>query len=345
MPYFIFYPCQTRKAYIGLRFLLFFIISLGYCSAQQTEAWAQSTATDAHFLTLERLYAKGKHEKCREKAIQISRKDKKAAAPWLFLSILSFDAYRDAQGARRSKYLNTAIQYLRKAQVLDKSNQITVHKADFNTAIATAITAEADAYYKQKKESNALAYYKHLDLLFGIKTDNYQAILLAERKAKEKPKAPPPAPKAIEKVSKVDSLTAIRNYLSEEAKKYVGVRYRYASCSPSAGFDCSGFTSFIYQKIGIELSRSSQSQIFHGEEVADFEDIKVGDLILFQNTQRNRGKGRVSHVAMVIACDEQGFAVIHATSSRGVVIDSSSSSVWESYWAPRILQIRRIIDG
>lgn len=56
--------------------------------------------------------------------------------------------------------------------------------------------------------------------------------------------------------------------LLKVAKKQVGVRYRYGGSSPRVGFDCSGFTQYVYRKaIGKKLPRSSSAQRNAGKRV------------------------------------------------------------------------------
>jgi len=62
-----------------------------------------------------------------------------------------------------------------------------------------------------------------------------------------------------------------------EAAKYVGVAYRHGGTSPSTGFDCSGFVSYIYAQFGISLPHSSSGYYSVGTRVSD---PQPGDIIL-----------------------------------------------------------------
>ena len=61
------------------------------------------------------------------------------------------------------------------------------------------------------------------------------------------------------------------------ARRYVGVPYVYGGASPS-GFDCSGFTMYVYAQVGINLPRSSSAQRNAGYVVSASE-ARPGDLI------------------------------------------------------------------
>lgn len=68
--------------------------------------------------------------------------------------------------------------------------------------------------------------------------------------------------------------------LVNTAKKYLGVPYVWGGTMP-AGFDCSGFTSYVYREaLGIEIGRTTYNQMAIGHEVP-VSQAKVGDVLVF----------------------------------------------------------------
>lgn len=110
----------------------------------------------------------------------------------------------------------------------------------------------------------------------------------------------------------------------------IGTEYRGGGVSTS-GFDCSGFTMYIYDKLGIDLPHQSGSQFSMGTAVSR-SDLREGDLVFFNTT----GKG-VSHVGIFVGNGK--FA--HASSSNGVIINSLS----ESYYVNRYVGAKRIMSN
>ncbi|MFN7018048.1 MAG: NlpC/P60 family protein [Fimbriimonadales bacterium] len=109
---------------------------------------------------------------------------------------------------------------------------------------------------------------------------------------------------------------------------YLGTRYRYGG-SNARGFDCSGFTSYIYRQYGISLPHSASAQYRLGRAVSRSE-LQPGDLVFF----RTRGR-RVSHVGIYIGNGK----FVHASSARGRVrIDTLDSG----YYKQRYVGARRI---
>jgi cell wall-associated NlpC family hydrolase len=61
------------------------------------------------------------------------------------------------------------------------------------------------------------------------------------------------------------------------AERYIGTMYRYGGTTP-AGFDCSGFTQYVYGQAGISLPRTSSAQGTGGRQVSAAE-ARPGDLV------------------------------------------------------------------
>lgn len=122
--------------------------------------------------------------------------------------------------------------------------------------------------------------------------------------------------------------------LMDEAFSLIGTRYRAGASSPS-GFDCSGFTSYLYRQMGIELNRSSRGQYAQGEAVEENE-LRTGDLVFF--TSPRSGKS-IGHVGIVVDYDPMNgnFSFIHA-STTGVRVSQSN----EPFYSRRYVGARRI---
>ncbi|HJQ19890.1 MAG TPA: C40 family peptidase [Gemmatimonadaceae bacterium] len=101
------------------------------------------------------------------------------------------------------------------------------------------------------------------------------------------------------------------------AERYIGVPYRWGGTSPSTGFDCSGYTQYVFAKHGVRLPRTSRSQAFAGANIRDYRALRPGDLIMFAED----GKP-ISHVAIYAGHDR----IIHSSSSgAGVRYDDLTS--------------------
>jgi len=111
------------------------------------------------------------------------------------------------------------------------------------------------------------------------------------------PESPPPSAEAVR--------------VLRTAESYRGVKYVWGGNSPREGFDCSGFTKFVFAKYGVTLPRTSREQAHAGSAVtADFRALRPGDLMLFAEPGQ-----AISHVA-IYAGDGR---IIHASSSVGGV--------------------------
>lgn len=128
------------------------------------------------------------------------------------------------------------------------------------------------------------------------------------------------------------SSSASGNNIVAYAKKYMGYKYVSGGSSPSTGFDCSGFTSYVYKQCGISISRSSSTQASNGTAVSK-SNLQPGDLVIFNN----RANTSIGHVGIYIG----GNTFIHAGNSGTGVITTSLS---DSYYSARYVTGRRIIN-
>ena len=115
----------------------------------------------------------------------------------------------------------------------------------------------------------------------------------------------------------------------DTAKQHLGVRYVYGGASPS-GFDCSGFTMYMYKQLGYNLPHTAtgQWQSGIGTRVYSIGELQPGDLVFFNDPSRNAGKA-CSHAGIYIGNGQH----IHASSSKsGVVISSLTSGYYNKYF-------------
>ena len=93
------------------------------------------------------------------------------------------------------------------------------------------------------------------------------------------------------------------------ALQYLGIPYVWGGSSPSTGFDCSGFTSYVYAQVGVYLPHHAASQYGMGTPVP-YEQLAPGDLVFFSG---------LGHVGIYIG----GGQFIHAPHTGDVVRISS----------------------
>ena len=118
--------------------------------------------------------------------------------------------------------------------------------------------------------------------------------------------------------------TGTRQQIIEYAATLLGCKYVYGGTSPS-GFDCSGYTQYVFANYGVSLSHSSKTQYSNAVSIKKSE-LQVGDLVFFSSTA---GSSTVGHVGIYTGDDQ----FIHAASpGKGVRYDSLSSDYYSSHY-------------
>ncbi len=136
-----------------------------------------------------------------------------------------------------------------------------------------------------------------------------------------------------------ERLDEIAGELSEYAASFLGRRYRWGATGPST-FDCSGFTSYVFRKVGISLNRTSIMQYRQGKPVAK-DELRPGDLMFFSSPRTSRGV--VGHVAIVVdvADDGKSCTFIHASTSKGITYQKFPDG---GYFSRAYIGAKRVID-
>jgi peptidoglycan DL-endopeptidase CwlO len=96
------------------------------------------------------------------------------------------------------------------------------------------------------------------------------------------------------------------------ARHFLGVRYVWGGTSPRYGFDCSGFTRYVYAHFGVSLPHYSGAQFYRGRRVSR-RGLRPGDLVFFNG---------LGHVGLYIG----GGRFIHAPHTGAVVQVATLSS-------------------
>ena len=139
---------------------------------------------------------------------------------------------------------------------------------------------------------------------------------------------------APEEEAAASAAQSLKQSVVDAACSYLGVRYVYGGASPS-GFDCSGFTMYIYRQFGYTLPHSATSQLQSCSVSVSKDELQMGDLMFFRDPSVT--SKAASHVGIYIG----GNKFVHAASRSTPYVVISDLS--ESYYARYYTGARRLI--
>ncbi len=139
----------------------------------------------------------------------------------------------------------------------------------------------------------------------------------------------PTQPEPTEPEPSQPNVDALRQQIVDTARQYLGTPYLWGGSTPR-GFDCSGFTQYVFRQHGISIPRTTTTQCNVGTYVSQ-DELLPGDLVFLQNTYRDG----ISHVGIYIGNGQ----MIHAANAGVLISDLSGAYYVEHYaTARRIIQ-------
>lgn len=119
--------------------------------------------------------------------------------------------------------------------------------------------------------------------------------------------------------------------IADFALQFKGYPYVHGGSSPK-GFDCSGFTSYVYKQFGYSINRTCSGQLDNGTPVS-MSELQPGDIVIFK---KGNSSSRATHVGLYIGNNQ----FIHASTAKvGVIINNLS----DYYYTTGFVGGRRIV--
>ena len=215
----------------------------------------------------------------------------------------------------KTMYVNTQTANLR--QKADKTSQV-IKQLSQNTKVTVMSTDNGWAYI----DVNGTKGYIAESLLTTTQKETSRSGLTTREQAatnNSTTKSTTAANTTTQKntaVTESTTTSASGSAVVSYAQQFLGCKYVYGGTS-TKGFDCSGFTQYVYKHFGINLNRTAAAQYSNGKSVTQ---LQAGDLVMF-------GKSGINHVGIYIG----GNTFIHAANpGRGVTTDTLSTGYYKT---------------
>jgi cell wall-associated NlpC family hydrolase len=296
-----------------MRFLFSIIYSLFLITAFPQERQIKKS---------KKLFEKDKYDKCISKTKKYLKKYRKNADLQYYIVLSNIALYDEKSDSKKIFQLKKVL------RSWDKLINYSLEDGKFNE-LSITICLLIHKEIKNPKVNSGNKKHLHIQLAesFGDTTDYYKNNLLIKKTGLINNGKSYSTPIAL---NHSDSL---RTTLLVCALNQIGSPYKYGGVD-STGFDCSGFTQYLYHKIGIMLPHNAQLQSELGQLI-DLEEAQTGDLIFF-------GEKRAAHAGMIYINKNGETELIHCV-SRGVSHDTEKDNN-HIYWMNRPYKIKRYIQ-
>ncbi|WP_160692270.1 C40 family peptidase [Clostridium sp. C2-6-12] len=159
----------------------------------------------------------------------------------------------------------------KKVSLEAKHNELLALKSENENKLTSLNTNISD----QKK---LIEEAKNQERLFASKVDESQELVNTSIADVKKIRGEAPSVKPSR--GGTSAAPASNNNIIAYASNFLGTPYKWGGTSPSTGFDCSGFTQYVYAHFGIRLGRTTYDQINNGYGVSK-DELQAGDLVFF----------------------------------------------------------------
>ena len=209
----------------------------------------------------------------------------------------------------KTMYVNTQTANLR--QKADKTSQV-IKQLSQSTKVTVMSTDNGWAYV----DVNGTKGYIAESLLTTTQKETSRSGLTTREQAATNNSAAKSTTQKNTAVTESTTTSASGSAVVSYAQQFLGCKYVYGGTSTN-GFDCSGFTQYVYKHFGINLNRTAAAQYSNGKSVTE---LQAGDLVMF-------GKSGINHVGIYMG----GNTFIHAANpGRGVTTDSLSTGYYKT---------------
>lgn len=309
---------NLKKRSISLLFVaIFIIIAMNPAKAQK---WKQKR--------LEKLYNRGKLEKCEKKARKYSSKKKLKEFAYYYRTLVTLEFYKKSiNNYDSSRNIRKSMALLERSGIIGLKEKFPMRYQEIYEQVHEIISFEARKNFALSKKREAKYFYDKLAEFFHDTTSQYLVF-----------HAPKEVTPDLGEEERIDSVSIKRIKLIETAKGLVGIEYKYGGEDPK-GFDCSGFVKYLYLQVDTVLPHNANMQSKLGAEVS-LQETLPGDLIFFGNSNKNGGF-RAYHAAMILKNDNGEIDLVHCV-NRGVSIDETGNST-NKYWLKKNYVVRRIL--
>ncbi|MGO1355745.1 C40 family peptidase [Alkalibacterium gilvum] len=199
-------------------------------------------------------------------------------------------------------------------------NKFLSQKAEAEKAVVELVSAREEAATAARETvgaSNAASESSSVDAEVSVSSSNKTSQKTEKESSKSNETAKTSKPV---KTPEVSTNGVTWGQISSYANGVLGTPYLYGG-STTAAFDCSGFTSYVFNKVGVSLPRSAAGQYAGATKVSN---PRPGDLVFFSNNG-----SRVTHVGIYVGNGQ----FIGSQTSTGVAY----TSVHTNYWGPRLV--------